>query len=296
MRLRLSGSGRDAGLSGGTRLAPTTPDHSDDHAGPGPSPGPVCFIHIPKTAGTSLRKALWTQYPPAQVFPNEEDIARNGQNYPPLKTFHALPAGRRAGTRLIAAHYLLTELQPRFPAARYVTFLRDPVDRTLSEVLHVKKRMKRFADLTEEQVIATLARHGRRFGLNQMCRYLGLIYPFTRHRPTPQDIAASAMLTVRDMAAFGIYEQFDASVALIAAAMGWNLPKIGRLNVTSRRLAPARRAELAELIRPHVAIDQMLYDYAVGEFAKRLDQAGLTPKAQGWLSRLARGRPNGRRA
>jgi hypothetical protein len=213
---------------------------------------------------------LWTRFGQDQVFPNDEEIRKHRNTYPTLKAYEALPAARRGSMGLIAAHYRFNELQPRFPHARYITFVRDPIDRTISEVLHIKRHAKRFSECTEEQIIAYLAKSGGRFGLNVMCRYLALIYPFVRKPHTLQELVTSGMRTIRDITAVGLYERFDESVDLIASSLDLDLGRPVKLNVAPQRLSARRRAELTEIIRPHVALDRMIYDFACAEFDKRL--------------------------
>ncbi|RJF89472.1 hypothetical protein D3874_22920 [Oleomonas cavernae] len=237
----------------------------------------VCFVHIPKTAGTTFRRILSDPYDGAEIFPNDEEILNNRKGYPAFKVYDALTPSRRAALRLVAGHYRFAELQPRFPYAQFVTFLRDPIDRTLSEVLHLKRHVERFASSTEEEIVATLARGGGRFGLNAMSRYLALIYPFIRKPLSRQDVAVSAMRTIRDMAAIGIAERFDDSIALMTRTMGWHFGKSKKLTVTPQKLTKARRTELEAIIRPYLGIDQMVYDFACQEFARRLKQADTLP-------------------
>src|SRR5262245_36888531 len=87
----------------------------------------VVYVHIPKTAGTSFRRLVASQFPERfGVAPNtfthaevaEERLrAMLGEELPPLA---------------IGGH-IVFGLNDALPAnARYVTVLRDPVERTLS--------------------------------------------------------------------------------------------------------------------------------------------------------------------
>jgi hypothetical protein len=87
----------------------------------------LLFLHIPKTAGMSLRSFLATQYRPADIHPaaSWNDYAASGldaENY-----------------RLFSGHFRFnfTEIVP--PGTRSVTILRDPVARYISALRHSRR-------------------------------------------------------------------------------------------------------------------------------------------------------------
>jgi hypothetical protein len=86
------------------------------------------FLHIQKTAGTSLRDSLMYVFGPrrvARVYEHELSM--------PLQAFIALPEATRAAFRLIIGHFYYG-LHP-FAArpARYCTFVREPLERIRSQ-------------------------------------------------------------------------------------------------------------------------------------------------------------------
>lgn len=97
----------------------------------------LLFLHVPKTAGSALRASLSQIYPPSeQVFLYE------GQGPAPsihIEDFAGLPTADRQRLRFIAGHfhYGLHADVPR--PSRYVTIIRDPIDRIASHYDHYRR-------------------------------------------------------------------------------------------------------------------------------------------------------------
>jgi hypothetical protein len=107
-------------------------------SGPAPRLDPgstLVLLHIPKTAGTALRRALDPLFAPdelAHIYLPPGGI--------PMTAFTALPEEQRAGLRFVAGHFPwgIHELLPR--PVQYVTVLRDPVERVRSLYDHLRAR------------------------------------------------------------------------------------------------------------------------------------------------------------
>ncbi len=95
----------------------------------------VLFVHIPKTAGSTLRHLASRQDRPRSVFstgveePLPESIAR----------LQRMLEAQRRRLRLVQGNfgYGLHQLFPQ--AARYVTFLRGPIERAISFYHYVRE-------------------------------------------------------------------------------------------------------------------------------------------------------------
>ena len=92
------------------------------------------ILHIPKTAGTTLRTIL-SQAFPEDVFPAANELEANKGEYLPfdaLRDQRALVAQRR----FVMGHYTLPELLELFPDRAIITCLRDPFARSASVIGH----------------------------------------------------------------------------------------------------------------------------------------------------------------
>jgi hypothetical protein len=94
---------------------------------------PIRFLHIPKTAGTSMNVFLDRFYPPETMFvfnsskPIESSLAK-------LRSMD--PVARRS-IKLFRGHAPLVVGEADVDAARTFNFLRDPVERVISFCHHL---------------------------------------------------------------------------------------------------------------------------------------------------------------
>jgi len=104
-------------------------------------PPPLVFMHIPKTAGTSLVHALR-----AAVQPRREVGGHDRCLFGPFTGFNTMDPQERAGIYerledmpadgdMVAGHISLSTLRAVYPAGRMMTVLRDPMSRLLSHWL-----------------------------------------------------------------------------------------------------------------------------------------------------------------
>ncbi len=116
-------------------LGPTRPIHMVDPT--------IVFIHIPKTGGTSFRAA-------AEIYFGSSSVERDYGTDDPYTTdivhetvysnrIEALPAAmEQAFTRMLAGHFHAAKYLQLFTnRIRWCTFLRDPVQRVISEHRHL---------------------------------------------------------------------------------------------------------------------------------------------------------------
>jgi hypothetical protein len=95
------------------------------------------ILHIPKTAGTTLRTILSKAFP-GEVFPSEDELIANDSAY---LSFAALRNQRQviATRRFVMGHYTLSELLELFPDRDVITCMREPFARTVSVLGHYRR-------------------------------------------------------------------------------------------------------------------------------------------------------------
>jgi hypothetical protein len=247
----------------------------------------LVFMHIPKTAGTSLHTRLTAMFPRPLVCPERFD------------RLHAYSLAELTRYRLFSGHfaYPVTRLIPgrrrvaitllREPVARIVSayrFLRahkpayfEPRDFGLMRLAHELEPAAFFADERVRQspwfdnVAARML-----LGLTDGRRWERLADPrLTAALRLPDDEAAvveASMRTLREFAVVGTMERFEEFTARVGAAMGVGLGEDeGREQVLedlvqeNPDLEPVEEvvldAQLLGIIEPLVRVDRCLYEH-----------------------------------
>src|SRR6059058_5429994 len=95
----------------------------------------LIFLHIPKTAGTTLNRIIEWQYSPFEIFTMDPYRIRATP-----ERLKRLPERRRRRLRMVRGHMLygIHEFLPQ--GATYFTMLRDPVARALSTYYFILRR------------------------------------------------------------------------------------------------------------------------------------------------------------
>lgn len=216
------------------------------------------FVHVPKTAGTSLRAEL------AQLLQPDMNIAVDYADT--TRSFHdrmdeavAAFLAQAPGIRFASGHILArhaVRIREALPDARLVTFLRDPVQRVVSDYRH--QRSPRHP--VHEEFIARVP------NLEAYLEVASEHDKAAQHLIAPEvllggDPAACVDYLLRHYAFIGVQEMYPISFRTLTALIGrpaW--PKL-RENVNpendaERMVSP----DMAALIRRANPIDCALYD------------------------------------
>ena len=227
----------------------------------------LIFLHIPKTAGTTLNRIIEWQYSPFEIF--TMDPYRIRATPERLKT---LPEGRRRRLRVVRGHmfYGLHQCLPQ--GATYMTMLRDPVARVMSAYyfilrrplnpLHRKVKKERLS--IEDCIRLFPQRH------NLQCRLIAGVKDASSTGDRRLLDMAKEHLT-KSFSVVGICERFEESLMLMATTFGWEIPFYKNCKVSKTR--PQIDPGTVEMIRDHNRLDVELY-----EFSKRLFEESLQKK------------------
>lgn len=245
---------------------------------PGESPPTVIFIHVTKTAGTTLSAVLEQQYVDQRICRTDHDFDRFERQ------LAEMPETTKRSIDCLTGHmaFGLHRYLPR--PARYVTMLRNPIDRVMSyyyyalhAVDHPLHKQLTAAGMTLEQYVQSGILEELNDG--QVPRLSGERDEAVRYGSVPPTRLESAKLNLREhFVAVGLTERFDASLLLFAKALGWKHLFYVPRNVTPNR---PRRATLSPgvrgLIERYNRLDMELYEYAAGLFGQQLRRHGITP-------------------
>lgn len=239
----------------------------------------VFFLHIPKTAGTSVTTALTSAFPEDRTLTPYQ--LNNVRKHPPEIYMNA---------ELLCGHFTHDVYGKRLPKQPdfILTFLREPVEHFVSLYFHLRidptftyttrlTEQKEFAEeihsFTREHSIEDFLRSPfSRIFDNFQTRYLvrGLTSNYQGYSDAQLLPVAERLLL--DLPYFGITERFDDSLVLLKSVMG--LEKGLNLHQANRSRNKPRDFSLTSGARAEIGlrtgVDRTLYELASDAFNARL--------------------------
>ncbi len=233
------------------------------------------FVHIPKTAGYSIRGLLMELLPPEQVSLNVHANMLSAAEAEGLQRY-----------RLVVGHLSWEDVHAYFPHRRLFTFLRDPIDRCLSVYGFYRQLTDRpliplhqIRGLNDANEAVSLARqlgpedffrsdhpHVRQNVENRMVWQLGYRAGI-EHRAeiSGSEALARARRNLQTFAFVGFYERLEREIpGLLARLRLAGAKQLPALNKTS---APLRRSEISTTTRSTLErlteLDRDLYEAAL---------------------------------
>lgn len=245
------------------------------NVGPALSDGGPCagdeyfllFLHIEKTAGTTLRSIVDRQYGRDAVLTYYNQPSRQLIDNLPY-VLSAAPRKRRA----LIGHFEFGAHEKLPLASPYITVLRDPIRRAVSayhETLKTRPEKLARADGSIMDIEEAMSRYPDEYR-NHQARML---------TAAPNGIEADwgCFETARrhiceHFQMVGLSERFIESMLLLGKQLAWRPCLWGNLNPgpANPNVAPRIREALREANR----VDQMLYDWAEAKFAEAVDAEG----------------------
>jgi len=221
------------------------------------------FIHIPKTCGTSFRFMLYNQFPQNQIYPNMSDLRESGGKYLKFKEIISKKEDIQDSTHLFMGHYPFQGGNKIFTKPiNYLTFLRDPVKRTISNIQHLQRIKPEYkndsiSEIFEEEHLSQK---------DLQTRFLS-DSPFKK--PTHIDRLEESKKNLEKIKFIGIAERFEESIELIEHTFNWKLGEILRLNQKKEDKNNELSEDLLNKIKAINELDIELYEYACQLFEKR---------------------------
>lgn len=240
-----------------------TLDHKTDSAQPAVGES-VIFLHVPKTAGTTLNRLIEWEYPVREMYSVDPVLFKWSGAH-----LRKLPASRLRKIRMFKGHMLfgLHEILPQ--PATYITVLREPVDRVLSAYYFMRTyklhplywKMRR-----ENWTLDDFIHRSQRTNVQSK-----IIAGAEYEKPCTEEIAARALANIdQHFSVVGLSERFEESLALMKLRYGWKLSSYSSFNITRSR--PKKRdlpQATLDLIVQKNSFDVTLYEVA----AKRFEEA-----------------------
>lgn len=227
----------------------------------------VIFLHVPKTAGTTLNRLIEWEYDLFEMYSVDPVLFRWSAEH-----LRKLSKERLRKIRVFKGHigFGVHEILPQ--PATYITVLRDPIERTLSAFYFMRSykwhplywKFKR-ENWTLEDFVMRLPRE------NVQCKIVGgAVY----EEPCTAKIFERAKHNIdKHFSVVGLSERFEESLALMKLRFGWKLKSYSSFNITRAR--PKKRdlpQPTRDLIREKNSFDVMFYEHASRLFQESVDK------------------------
>jgi len=248
----------------------------------------LLFLHIPKAAGTTLARIAERQIPASRQY------RLGGNAQAAIEHFNQLPEAKRARYRYIAGHFPYGVHEQVPGPAVYLTFLRDPLERTASFYRFVRKQpdhpiTQAMTPSQRESLPEFLKSCREPVFDNGQTRQLAGDWGHLPFGECDEQLLERAIQNLERIEVVGLAEQFIPSLLLAAERFGWNRIGFHSLNRTPGPPEELECPETRQALREVNAFDLQLYDIAKERFQR--DCAALGEAFQEKVARFALDHP-----
>ena len=250
-----------------------------------PRPSCVVFLHIPKTAGTTLYAILDRQYAAKKILTIRDPSV-------PITPF--AERAKRGELLLVRGHVPFGVHRQLGIRSRYITILRQPVERVMSIYGYIKRDKSHplHSTLRDEGMTVSdfmNSEIAEQDAINGQTRQLAGTEGIDSH----ENMLELAKRNLATFSAVGLTERFDESLILFRRRLRWKLPLYRSKNVAPDTI---RQEEQPVEVRARVEkgnhLDLELYDFAMKLFDRQIASEGPSFRAElnafKGLNRLAR--------
>lgn len=228
------------------------------------------FVHLQKTAGTSLIMHLRQNFSDDEMYPNRTD-GDLFKEAPQISVNRLLQRWKERGDqiRVVAGHFPLCTTDLLGGGFTTLTVLREPVDRTLSYLRHFRATTPAAHDLALEAIYDDPERF-RRLVHNHMVKMFAMepgemtFAMMTDLEFTPEHLPR-AKERLETVDAIGLQEHFPEFCAGLERRFGWHFGTAFHVNRTEPE-------PVSSVLRDRIASDNAL-DVELYEFARGVTQA-----------------------
>ena len=226
----------------------------------------LIFLHLPKNGGTTFQTIVNRYYSKAETF----RIGYNKENKWNLDEFIHLPKERREKIHLLQGHFMFGLHEYLYGDSDYITFLRKPVERTISFYNYVLRTpQNRLYEDAKNKSLFEFVTQIRDFDIHN-----GQIRKLSGVHGTEEEMFEKALDNIEKHFSFvGLQERFDESLIILANIYGWKDIHYKKKNVSREGISPSELDDKTiQAIKEINHGDQKLYEIMEKRFCKTLSQ------------------------
>jgi hypothetical protein len=245
-------------------------------------PPTLIFLHVPKTAGRTFYNILIRQFSPSEILRVEHFFSKDPsiKNQPVYQFFNPflrkyaidclgkIPDEQKIRIKCITQGHLAFGLHTHFPQrVSYITFLRNPIDRVISQYYYLRRRpnnpfyyLVKGKDLKEyiknEEISDQVSNVQVRF----LCGEDGIP---KQGKLSEEDLKLAKERLKKYFAFVGITEKFDESLICLKRIFGWGNVFYYKSNISKDRPSLEEiPKDTIQIIQKKNELDTQLYKFA----------------------------------
>ncbi len=234
----------------------------------------LIFLHVPKVAGTTLMQILRRQFPAN----TEHNIYTRSIGH--LEDLKNLSKEEISKLRLVHAHSPLVPHTFLVQGCDYITMLRNPVERVISQYYFILFSSESSVDgFRKDMTLRDYVESGAAIVNNMHVRLLcGIATPFTFDvgEPLPTNALEIAKENLKKhFKVVGITERFDESLLILQKSFGWKNVYYSRQYVSKKRLSQDEISpDILSIIEENNKLDKKLYEFAQSLLHESIEEYG----------------------
>lgn len=224
----------------------------------------VIFVHIQKTAGQTFRTILNQKFGSDRCL----EIGKSAHHVS-IQCLGKMPKEKRDEFHCVMAH-LPYGLHTYFDKpCYYITLLRDPVERAVSQFFYICRTPsnERYRLIKETDFSFLSYVEHDEFGRSDNMQIRYIINDFVKEKIDMEGYELAKDALLKKFALFGITERFEDTIKLLETSFKWRIHKFKNKNVTKNR--PALNAldpKAIRLLQEKNYYDLLLYQFALKHF------------------------------
>lgn len=227
----------------------------------------IIFLHIPKNGGTTFKTIISRNFSRKSIFEIKE-LSPTERN---INEFLSMSELDRKRIKLLMGHMMFGHHKNMFGSTDYITFLRKPIDRAVSNYYHIKRvkdhRMHNLVMNKNWNLNNFLLESSDGDIFNAQVRMISGIHDKSEF------MLEKAIENIDNHFSFiGLQEEFDKSLIILKQLYNLKVPYYKKMNVGSKINCQVVNKKAENFINEQNEADIVLYNYCKAKFANQLKE------------------------